>query len=94
MYYFLMHKDTKVALCKEGKTVEIYEEKLIPKGAVKEDKQYDIKNWENERKIPEKRTNFRKIKNNLEKLNINIENAHHYNYGLSLTDCYWFYNTH
>lgn len=93
MYYFLMHKDTKVALCKEGKTVEIYEEKLIPKGAVKEDKQYDIKNWENERKIPEKRTNFRKIKNNLEKLNINIENAHHYNYGLSLTDCYWFYNT-
>ena len=91
MYYFLMHKDIKVALCKEGKTVEIYEEKFIPKGAIKEEKQYDISVWENERRIPESRINYNKIKKDLEKMGVDISLSHRYNYGLSLTDCYWFY---
>lgn len=92
MFYFLMHKNTKVALCKDGITTDVFDEKKIPIGAKKTDNnQYDLTDWENERKIPEDRTNFHKIKETLKKINVEENVLHRYNYGLSLTDTYWFY---
>lgn len=91
MYYLLMHKNTKVALCKEDKVVKLFEEKLLPYGTEKIEDKYDISKWKNYRKIPETRVNYRDIKHLAEQHNIKMESLSQLNHGLSLTDHYWFY---
>lgn len=86
-----MHKDTIVALCKDNKTIKVFNETFLPKGIQSEGKSYSLKHWLEERKIPEDRKYYKKIEMTFINLGIDINYAHFLNYGLSLTDNYWFY---
>ena len=53
-----MHKDSKVALCKDNIIVKTLNQQLLPFGSIKtqeDENHYDISNWLSKRRIPEKR---------------------------------------
>lgn len=91
MYYFLMHKDTKVAICKDYKIVKLLDDEFLPIGTIKEDGVYTLKYWMEERKIPNKRINKRKIEKALSDIGVNFDNTAFINFGLSLEDHFWLF---
>lgn len=91
MYYFLMHKNEIVALCNGFKIIKLFNDKRLPYGISNNDNIYMLDKWFASRKIPENRNNVSSIKNALDKLNIKFSDFPFLNYGLSLTDNYWFY---
>lgn len=91
MYYILMHQNTQVAYCKDDKVLKILRKELLPIGTIFKKKQCNLKNWLLKRCIPKTRTNYIEIKEFLEGHFSNTEQYAFNNYGVSLNDCYWFY---
>jgi hypothetical protein len=86
-----MNKNKKVALCNNDTIVKIFEEKLIPFGATKEGETLNLNKWINERRIPENRSNYNLLSEEIQKLGNSFNTLHLENYSLSLTDNYWIY---
>lgn len=86
-----MHKNSQIAFCKDDKILKVLRDDMLPIGTVCKKKKYNIGNWLKTRCIPTTRTGYATIKDCLQKISIPIEKYQYTNYGVSLTDCYWFY---